>query len=285
MALLEHATAEQLRRLLEFFPAPKLKYEWPGLKGQKKEDACQLIAGTGDHARIGTFLMANFAHCRQHVLLLSRQKKESDPLAALPHSDLLGEPHGGVSFHLATVQYSVYLLDPVEEVQISVLWPIKIEQQDEITLLRTFVLERDPSNYSGRTLLKAVRHFDEKKLASDLAQLGLPGLDINKGVKALWDSKAVDAPRVRYKESGSTNTVDMDDGMGLRDTKPEAYEEIVKKPLLNTNFRPQSDPEDPEKAQKIFQANPTFGRLGFTSYSEDPGDTDAVIKSILQNNQ
>jgi hypothetical protein len=284
MARLEHATVEQLRRLLEFFPAPKLKSEWPGLKGQKKDDACEIIAGTGDHARIGTFLRANFAHCRQHVLLLSRQNKESDPLAALPPSDALGEPHGGISFHLASVPYSVYLLDPVEEVQVNVLWPIKIEQQDEITLIRTFVLERDPTNYSGRPLLKAVRHFDEKKLASDLVQLGLPGLDVNKGVKAMWDSKAVDAPRVRYKESGSTNTVDMDDGMGLRDTKPEAYEEIVKKPLLNTNFRPQPDPEDPEKTQKIFQANPTFGRLGFTSYSDDPGDTDAVIKAILQNN-
>lgn len=284
MARLEHATTEQLRRLLEFFPAPKLKAEWPGVKGQKKEDACEIIARTGDHARIAAFLKANFAHCRQHVLLLSRQNKESNPLSALPPSDALGHLKGGISFHLASVPYSVYLLEPVEEVQVKVLWPIKVEQQDEITLLRTFVLERDPTNYSGRPLLKAVRNFDEKKLAADLVQLGLPGLDINKGVKALWNSKAVDAPRVRYKESGSTNTVDMDDGMGLRDTQPEVYEEVVKKPLLNTNFRPQADPEDPEKAQKIFQANPTFGRLGFTSYSEDLGDTDAVIKAILTNN-
>lgn len=133
---------------------------------------------------------------------------------AFPPSDPIGEPHGGISFHLASVQYSVYLLNPVEETQITVLWPIKIEQNDEIMLIRSFVLERDPSNYSGRPLLKAVRNFDEMKLALDLVQLGLPALDINKGVKSLWESKAVDAPRVRYKESGSTNTVDMDDGLG-----------------------------------------------------------------------
>ena len=30
--------------------------------------------------------------------------------------------------------------------------------------------------------------------------------------------------------------------------------------------------------------SPTSGRLGFTSYSEDSGDTDAVIKAILTNN-
>ena len=30
MALLQSASVEQLRRLLEFFPAPLLKAEWPG---------------------------------------------------------------------------------------------------------------------------------------------------------------------------------------------------------------------------------------------------------------
>ena len=38
MALLQSASVEQLRRLLEFFPAPLLKAEWPGTKGQKKAD-------------------------------------------------------------------------------------------------------------------------------------------------------------------------------------------------------------------------------------------------------
>jgi hypothetical protein len=152
-------------------------------------------------------------------------------------------------------------------------------------LVRTFVLERDPSNYSGRPLLKAIRDFDEKKLAVDLEKLGLPGLDVNKGVKSLWESKAVDAPRVKFKKAQSTNTVDMDDGKGLRDTDPEAFKDIISRPLLNTNFKSEPAPEDPEKTHKIFQVNPTFGRLAFTSYTDDPGDTDAVIKSILENNQ
>lgn len=285
MALLENAPVEQLRRLLEFFPAPKLKEEWPGTKGQKKPDACEIIASTGDHARVGAFLMANFAHCRQHIHILSRNNKDSDPLAALPASDLLGNMPGGISFHLASVPYIVYLLNPVEQTNIDVLWPIKVEQSDEITIVRTFVLERDPSNYSGRPLLKAIRDFDEKKLAVDLAKLGLPGLDLNKGVKTLWESEEIDAPRVKFKKEQSTNTVDMDDGKGLRGTDPDAFKDIMSRPLLNTNFRSEPDLEDPEKARKLFQVNPTFGRIGFTSYTDDPGDTDAVIKAILENNQ
>jgi hypothetical protein len=285
MALLQSASVDQLRRLLEFFPAPKLKAEWVGLKGLKKSDVCEAIAKTKDHARITSFVKENFAHCRKHVLILSRDNKESDPLAALPPSELLGTMPGGITFHISSVPYSVYLLDPIEKTTVDVLWPIKIEQRDDITLVHTFVLERDPANYSGRPLLKATREFDEKKLASDLAKLGLPGLDLNKGVKTLWDSKAVDAPKVKFKSAQSTNTVDMDDGKGLRDTDPEAYKQVVSKPLLNTNFRPKEDPEDPEKNLNIFQVNATFGRLGFTSYTDDPGDTDAIVKAILENNQ
>lgn len=285
MPNLTSASVEQLRRLLEAFPAPKLKAEWPGTKGQKKEDACQIIAGTKDHARITKFLIENFAHCHQHVLILRRLKEGVDPLAALPTSELLGTPRAGESFYLSSVIYSVYLLDPLDVVSVEVLSPVKIEQKDNMLLIRTFVLERDPSNYSGRPMLKAVRNFDEKKMANDLAQLGLPPLDINKGVKALWDSKEIDAPRVKYKESDSTNTIEMDNGAGLRETNPKAYENVVSKPLLNTAFRPKQDPEDTEKTQKMFQVNPSFGRLGFTSYSDDPGDTDAVIKAIVANNQ
>jgi hypothetical protein len=285
MALLHNASIQQLRRLLEFFPAPKLKEEWPGTKGQKKSDVCEIIAGTRDYNRMSAFLRQNFAHCRQHVHILSRNNKEADPLAALPASDPIGDAVGAVSFHLASVPYTVYLLDPIEKTSIDVLWPIKIQQADEITIVRTFVLERDPSNYTGRPLLKAIREFDEKKLAVDLANLGLPGKDLNKGVKHLWRSEEIDAPRVRFKKEQSTNTVDMDEGKGLRETDPDAFKDIMGRPLLNTNFRSEPDPEDPEKVQKLFQVNATFGRIGFTSYNDDPGDTDAVIESILANNQ
>ena len=47
-----------------------------------------------------------------------------------------------------------------------------------------------------------------------------------------------------------------DDGMGLRDTKPEVYEEVIKKRLLNTNFRPQVSSEDPEKPRNSFRLIP-----------------------------
>jgi hypothetical protein len=201
MSLLESATVEQLRRLLEFFPASTLKGEWPGLKGQKKDAVCELIAATKDVARIKSFVTQYFAHCRQHVLILQKPELQPATLVAtaeppdlttvFPPSESIGTMSGGIEFRLSSIPYKVYLLNPMEEISIEVLWPIRIEERDELTIIRTVVLERDPANYSGRQSIKATREVDEKKIALDLADLGFHPLDINKGVKALWGSKSL----------------------------------------------------------------------------------------------
>lgn len=282
MALLTSASVEKLRRLLAFFPAPKLKAEWPGTVGEKKSAACEIIAGTQDYDRIRLFLMANFAHCRQHVLLLERPEGELDPLVAYPSPELLGTMSGGARFYLAAVNYSVYLLDPMEEVTVQLLWPIKVEERDKTLIIRSLVLERDPEIFSGRPVLKSVRQLDEKKIAVDLNGLGFKALDINKGVKKMWEGKYFDAPRVKYKKSNLTTTVDMDDDKGLRENAPDVFDDLKSKPLLNTDFKPE---KKMESTVARFQINATSGKLGFTNYTDDPGDTDAVIEAILEHNQ
>lgn len=283
MATLESASVDQLRRLLELFPFSLLKEEWPGVKGEKKSDACEIIAGTRDFGRIKTFLMTNFAHCRQHVLLVKKNDDTTaDPLAAFPHSDPFGTMPGGISYHLAAVPYTVYLLNPMEQTEVEVLWPIRIEDRDGVLLIRTVVLERDPANYSGRTAIKSIREFDEKKLPNALAELGYIPVDLNKGVKALWSTKYMDAFRVTFKKAKSTSTEVMDEDVGLRENAPEIFDELTSKPLLNTNFKP--DPSV-DNGIKLFQINATAGRLGFTSYTDDPGDSDEIIKAVLENNR
>jgi len=188
---------------------------------------------------------------------------------------------GGIGFYLASVPYAIYLLNPMEEVDIQVLWPIRIEVRDQVIIVRTFVLERDPANYSGRPSIKSVREVDEKKISQDLISLGLYPLDINKGVKALWSSKYMDAFRSSFKKSHSTSTEVMDGEIGLRENAPEVFEELTSKPLFNTHFRTDSSIEN---STGIFQINATIGKIGFTSYTEHSGDTDAVIEAILKDN-
>jgi hypothetical protein len=281
MPLLQAASNEQLRRLLEFFPASALKAEWPGLKGQKKPDLCEHIAKSKDIDRIKSFVIANFAHCRQHTLLLQKSESKADLTAAFPPAELLATPQSGIQYWMASVPYVVYLLKPMEEVNIDVLWPIRVEFRDEIIIVRSVVLEREPANYSNRPLIKATREIDEKNLIHGLDSLGFKPLDINKGVKALWTSKHMDAFRTSFKKAKSTSTEVMDGEIGLRENAPEVFKELINKPLLNTNFRTDKSVED---SIGNFQINATFGRIGFTSYTDDPGDTDAIIEAILKGN-
>jgi hypothetical protein len=146
MPILESATVEQLRRLLELFPSSHLRNEWPGTKGMKKIDACATIAGTMDYARVRSFLINNFGHCRQHALLLQRPATLADLTTAFPLSESIGTFPGNIEFRLTSVPYTVYLLNPLEPVQIDVLWPFRIEYRDEVVILRFVVLERDPPN-------------------------------------------------------------------------------------------------------------------------------------------
>jgi hypothetical protein len=282
MPLLENASVDQIRRLLDLFPSSLIKEQWPGVKGEKKVDACEIIAKTQDAERFRKFLVASFAYCRQHVLLLKNGPDGSDFRAAFPATDLLATAAGGISFHLAAVPYTVYLLDPMEQTTVNVLWPLRFEVRDDVVIARSVVLERDPGNFTGRQSIKSTRELDEKRIPFDLAKLGYDPLDINKGVKALWTSKYMDAFRVSYKKRNSTSTEVMDEEVGLRDNAPEIFEQLTSKPLLNTNFKP--DPSV-QNAIGIFQINASMGRLGFTSYAENPGDSDAIIEAILENNK
>lgn len=290
MPLLDNASTEQLRRLMDFFPSSTLKAEWPGLKGMKKESVCEQIAITRDIQRIKTFLMQNFSRCRQHILLLQKpelgtsgqiQLTLPDLMVVFPTNEQVGTMPGGIEFYIGSVPYKVYLLNPMEETTVDVLWPIRVERQDKIIIVSTVVLERDPANFSGRTSLKATREVDEKRISQQLNDLGFTPLDINKGVKALWSSKYMDAFRSSFKKAKSTSTEVMDGEIGLRENAPEVFDEAVGKPLFNTSFRTDGNIEN---STGEFQINPTFGRIGFTSYTENLGDTDEIVKAILEAN-
>jgi hypothetical protein len=282
MPVIAEASVEQIRRLLELFPSSAIKTEWPGVKGEKKDGACEIIAGTGDRDRVGRFVISNFSHCRQHVLLMQQLTADADPLAVFPAPELLGIAPTEKSFYLSVVPYTTYLLSPMEECHVDVLWPLRVERRDRVVAISTIVLERDPKNYSGRPCIKAIRNFDEKKVPMQLASLGFLPLDINMGVKALWESKFMDAFRVSYKKTTSVATEVMDEEAGLRDTAPEVYEQITSKPLLNTSFKPA---EESEVNLGPFLINATQGRIGFTSYTDELGDVDALVDAVLAANQ
>jgi hypothetical protein len=69
-------------------------------------------------------------------------------------------------------------------------------------------------------------------LGSEIARL-----DINKGVKFLWDSSVIDAGRPCWKNALSTRTESMDAQYLMKTADPEAYRQAIRSPLSKTVFR------------------------------------------------
>ena len=143
------------------------------------------------------------------------------------------------------------------------------------------MVERDPRPFANRAVITAVRHVDEKQTVRALNELGFHPIDLNKGVKALWANDLMDAFRVRFKKPFSTATEVMDEERGIKQNNPQLYDEVQKLPLFDTLFRVRPTHDT---SVSNFHVNPTIGRVAFSSYTDDAGDTDELVAEILTSN-
>lgn len=279
MATLEAADLDEVRRLLELFPASLLKEQF-GASGDK-EQICRAAAERGDHAQIAEFVATNLGRCKQHTYVVSNSELDISVDIAFESADALAQDGEGRSLFLGRVSYTVYVRDPFEAVPVNFLWPIRVEQRRDFKVLSFVVLERDPSPFANRPVITAVRHVDEKQTVRALNELGFFPRDLNRGVKALWAEDYMDAFRTRFKKPFSTTTEIMDEERGIKQNNPQLYEEVQRLHMFDTLFRVHPSKET---SVKHFNVNPTTGKIAFTSYSDDAGDTDEVVRAILERN-
>jgi len=281
LATLEDASPENIKRLLELFPVSVLKRNWSHLKGNKPE-LCGAIAGEADHGKIGSFIVTNFARCKQHAYVFEARGEDGpNPADALPEIDCLGIVRGQTEVYLGTAKYTVLLRDPFAQEELELLWPMRIDYQDAATVVSFVVLERDVGTFFEREVINVRRHVDEKDVVLGVSSLGYKSIDLNKGVKALWAEDFFDAFRSKFKKARSTTTEAMDQERGIKVTVPQLYEQMQRLPIFETMFRVNPDVEC---AVEVFQANPTDGSIKMTRYTERGGDSDEIIHKILEKN-
>lgn len=105
-------------------------------------------------------------------------------------------------------------------------------------------------------------------------------LDVNRGIKYIWDNDIIDSPRVRAKKPRSTSQETMDAGLYLKREEPQRYAELIQDPLLKAIFYCM---QRPEELGRKFVCDATNGRFSFTSYSQ-PLVIENVIRLVLQHN-
>ena len=282
--MIETATTEELERLLALFPVRALRGEWEHIKGTK-DDLCREVVQSFDTGAILKFVAKNFLRCKQHVYVY-----EAPELDSLPET-IAG---GGIrefyddaeAIYLSRLTHQVLLWDPVEEAEISFLWPVHIRLANEYLVVRFVTLEKNLQAYLRRGYSPRSRSVKEEDILDGLTSThGLEISDLHAGVKALWESGFFDAFRVRFKKPHSITTEDMDEEMGIKQHNPELYRMIRDAELFRTHFT--IVPRDGvEQCVETVLAEPSKGHLRFTSYSEaGDEDTGFVVDEIIRLNR
>jgi hypothetical protein len=284
MAILEHATDRQIAEVLELFPVTRLREKWPDTKERTKEGLCAAVAKARKYSEIIDFVDAHFSCAKQHVYVFDRPAGK----VAAPDDVLDGErvKHAGSrTLYFAKLVRGVVLQQPLEHTTITFIWPIRIDVSTKHIVVRFVVLEKNIPAHFNRPSYPAERGIEESDVLREIATT-LPSKksDLHKGTKALWSErrKFMDAFHSKYRTTKLSAAVTMHEEKGIRDNEPELFKTMMQSPLSQMIFRLAKNKAI--ETVDAFYIDPTAGTLSFHRYSETVGDTDRVIREILENN-
>lgn len=279
-------TPEVLERILDLFPADTLReFEQATEKKTKAEAISAVVAGYENEGVLG-FIANNFGRLHQHVYVFPRS-------GAVRLADSFGAPFGvredageTHSHYLVELTHHLVVEPPLERIQVEFAWPIKVVEAPAHVRIHLTIMSRSPKSYVGdeRTIVSAKQVPEERELV-ELFRLspgvdGVAALDVNRGIKALWDADQFDAPSVQYKRARSTAKDVMDEDFTVKEHDPALYELLRDKPLFGTTFRfGHGDP-----CISYFYVQPTDGFFGFRRFASSNECVDDVIRSVLENN-
>ena len=292
-ALLKTASAQSLKNLLMLYPNPCLQDTWAneGSKRQDKKEIASRVAEKQDIKAIAKFGYEFLSCCRQHIYTFSHDGDISKlPEITLPNASKEHEEkeHGFFSMlYVIELKYEVTLRDPPEEETLTFLWPARLDFTKDHLLFRFVTLEKDIGSYvDGRPYSVFGKSTSEDKILQTVLEavkgkLNLEAVDLNKGVKKLWEDGVIDSPRANFRKTNSRSSEAMNANLFIKQDSPEIYETLKGTPLLHTQF-------DIVNWQDLsvskFSTEPLKGYIAFPRYSENLGDTDHVVREILRHN-
>jgi hypothetical protein len=224
----------------------------------------------------------NLPRCKQHVHVFAKGPLTAGDKILLPDGRTVDLNTNSVNLCVIEAKYDVILRNPLEEVELTFLWPIRCDVTETCVILRMVVMERNPSNYFDRECYLQKRTPEEQEILETLEGQGLHPLDLHKGIKALWAQGFMDSPKTQYKKPRSSAQEVMDEGLGIRENEPALYDLLQQSTLFTTTF---VIPEASNCHVQLFRSDPSRGFLHFPRYSEGGGDTDEVVQKVLANNQ
>lgn len=287
-----NTSTDLLIRLLELFPVKLVK----DFSGSKKgaDDLAEDVVANHAPKTIENFAFDSINNTRQHIHIFNLDKKyvynkitaANCPLKFV--KEISSTQHSCQFACYSIVEFKGVLLNPSEDVTIKFYQPFLVTLRDKHLIIQATMLEKNISSYIHKTrrfLLASKKNVEEESVELIRFFFEPPYevtlCDLNKGIKKLWHDKIIDARKTQSKKGKSVSMETMDEDFTLREQYPEAYEEVIKRPLHKHIFQYML-PDD--QIINHFTVDPIDGKIHIPLFPKNPLQVETVINKILSGN-
>jgi hypothetical protein len=275
---------DKLFRLLHLFPIQTIR-EFFKVKGAGKSQVADAVLQNSTTEKIKEFARSNFGLTKQHVYLFASADMEDD-IEIFDHDPEFSDDD--YAFYLLPLRFQVLIADEPKRINLDFLWPVMISSHDKGIAVKTTVMEKDLSYYVGSTGKvynegQSLNDANVSKAVSD-ALGNVAELDLNKGIKYLWQNDAIDALLVEWEKIKSVSRDIMHEKFLFKASYPKEWAEVMKSPINRTIFSRIGKSQLSQGFPEYFVANPSSSFLSFPTFSENNTQVENVIRTILENN-
>lgn len=281
-----------LKRLLNLFPASNIKTYFDK-KGNISDVLIELVESKTKEI-ITAFASDNLNLCKQRVYVLhATGNLNLDTLKRCGYefvSDITSETKRSILF-LAPLEYGVNLFEPYESVELRFLQPVQLEIVGSTVFLKIVTVDKNVSSYFDpeRLAAKKSESLTELTIRDEMIShlslsLGsaVSTIDLNKGIKKLWNDDVIDGMKVRYRKSNSSITETMYGESTFKRKYPDEFDDLMMRPLDTTIFRYIRDNANwPRK----FAIDAENGMLLVSQYQDNVNQIENAITEILRENR
>ncbi len=280
-------------RLLKLFPVAIIKENFE-TRSKVQNDILTEISEYYSSQKVFDFITSNLNYSKQHIYLFHNPMEFSKAMQYdfLSASRILRDSVDGKNIDYLFVDQVYDIItdstNGIEKLELRFKQPLMIEISSNFIILKLTILERNPSSYlSDYDVIKYKRRLDDNELVDSFKEhflmkfnTTLNHVDINKGIKYLWNSNMIDAVFVKYKREKSISTEVMDESYTFKQQYPIQFNEVLQSPLKKHGFRFLTDHD----VYCDFSADPSNGTVSIHKYPTNKNQIENVIREIIRNN-
>lgn len=277
-------------RLLHLFPIRVVKEQFD--KAGRASDVIEEILDNYLGKQIRSFACEQTSYTKQNIFLFKANKdfkreyiKDSFPWPIV--CEKIDGTKGELVF-LIKVEFSVFVDNPPQKEELHFFQPVAILFDRKKVSIHLTKLKKNVQAYfednrnaklikiknDERTVLnKFLEHIEES--------LTITSLDINAGIKELWEKDEIDCRKLKWRDHHSLEMTVMDEDSTFKETYPERYVDVAVAPLGSSVFSYLKDDDD---FCRIFGTNPSEGHLNISKFPKTSEQVSNVIAKILENN-